>query len=202
MSLRIHPPGVAAQRHPPRSPCSAVFCVCTQHLYSSALPKTQSMQLPAPPRAARRFSRRIDLRTVAPPRARSAAPPSGMMYATSLAILAPMEARPPPRWPETSYFCRPSVPASARVARAARAPRARCELGAPRASDPRSGGAWAAARGHRRAPRYCCAGGLRASRRRGAAAASECLFRVWGRAADLISAHGRRGSPFTSALGP
>ena len=160
------------------------------------------MQLPAPPRAARRFSRRIDLRTVAAPRARSAAPPSGMMYATSLAILASIEARPPPRWPETSYFCRPSVPASARVARVARAPGARCELGVPRASVPRSGGACAAARGHRRAARYCCVGGLRASRRKGAAAASERLDRVWDRVADLISAHGRRSSPSPSALGP
>ena len=176
--------------------------MCTRHLYSNALPETQSMQLHASLRAARRFPRRFDLHTVAPARARSAAPPSGMMYATSLAILGPIEARPPPRWPETSYFCRPSVPASARVARVARASGARCELGVPRASVPRSGGACAAARGHRRAPRYCCAGGLRASRRRGAAAASECLGRVWGRAADLISAHGRRSSPSPSALGP
>ena len=176
--------------------------MCTQHLYRNALPQIQSMRLPASPRAARRFFRRFDLHTVAPARARSAAPPSGMMYATSLATVSPIEARPPPRWPETSYFCRPSVPASAPVPRVARAPRARCELEVPRASVHRSGGACAAARGHRRAARYCCAGGLRASRRRGAAAASECLGRVWGRAADLISAHGRRSSPSPSALGP
>ena len=116
-----------------------------------------------------------------------------------LARLRPVRLR---AGPERRILASTSVPASAPIPRAARAPGARCELGVPRASVPRSGGACAAARGHRRAARYCCAGGLRASRRRGATAASECLGRVWGRAADLISAHGRRSSPSPSALGP
>ena len=161
------------------------------------------MQLPASPRAARRFFRRIDLRTVAPPRARSAAPPSGMMYATSLAILGPIEARPPPRWPETSYFCRPFVPASAPVARLLPAPDASRELLVPRASAFRSGDACEAARG-----RWVAAGcrfllvsrRLRVSPLSGAAPTSECLGAGHCDVTDLILAHGRPSSPSPSPL--
>ena len=82
-----------------------------------------------------------------PARARSAALPSLIMSATSLAIFASIHARPPPCCSETSHFrldpCADVPPAARRL----RAPGARRELSSPRPCSPWPVGAWAAARG-------------------------------------------------------